>query len=293
MNKKTIIFSSTIGFMSLFSCQSNDSIDEAIDNKQEVDTLVENVDPEFFESPDVDYHLPSALQVANIFKKSGMEYNAGITNSTENSINYTSKTQQQLNFGVYSADLAYCIANEHGNEARNYLTVIQDLARDLGMDAVFENKDLIERFEANIENQDSIEYIMIDIHERTQEFMEENDKSNEEAIHYAGAWVEGMYLGVNDYELHTDHEDIGYRIVEQMEILKNIIKGLKDPRNDQSILQSVLTDLEEIQTTFNQFKSVIAYEEDPMATTVELNDEEFKTLSDMVKSSREHIVNPQ
>jgi hypothetical protein len=260
-------------------------------NVVEVDTLEEEFDVDMFDSPDIDYHLPSPLQVASIFKKSGLEYNSGVTNSGDNSENYTEELSQMLNFGVYSADMAYCVLNEQSNEGRIYLGVIADLAGEIGMEAVFANEDLMDRFDTNIEDKDSIEILMIDIHERTEEYMEENDMQHTSAIHFAGAWTEGMYLGVYDYEHNGDKENLGAQITEQMAILNNIIKGLKDPKNDGMELGWVISDLENIQVTFDAFDSVAAYLEDETAEELLLSEDEYTKLGELIKDLRTKIIN--
>lgn len=258
---------------------------------EDTDTLEEDFDVDLFESPEIDYHLPSPLQVASIFKKSGLEYNSGVTNSPDNLGNYTEELSQLLNFGVYSADMAYCVLNEQSNDGRMYLGVISELAGEIGMEAVFANEDLMDRFDANIEDKDSIEILMIDIHERTEEYMEENEMQHTSAIHFAGAWTEGMYLGVYDYENNGQKDGLGAQITEQMAILGNIIKGLKDPRNDGTELGWVITDLEEIQNTFDSFDSVNAYYEDESAEELTLSDEEYNELGVLIKDLRAKITN--
>lgn len=244
-----------------------------------------------FESPDADYHLPSPLQVASIFKKSGLDYNSGATSKTDLAVNYTSELNQMLNFGIYSADMAYCVLNEQSNEGRKYLKVITDLAEKIGMEAVFENKDLMDRFDANIEDKDSIEILMIDIHERTEMYMDENDMQHQQAVHFAGAWTEGMYLGVYDFENNPEKEGVGTQITEQMSILSNIIKGLKDPKNDGMDIEWLIVDMENIQKTFDEFKSVGAYYEDPDAEELVLTTVENDGLSELIKSLRTKIIN--
>lgn len=266
---------------------------EPEDNVNVVDTSVheEILTEDMFESPDVDYHLPSPLQVASIFKKSGLAYHSNITNPVGNESKYTEELKQMLNFGVYSADMAYCVLNEQSNEGRKYLSVITTLAEKIGMEAVFENQDLMERFDKNIENKDSIEILMIDIHERTESYMEENDMQHKSSIHFAGAWTEGMYLGVYDYEKNKNKEGLGAQITEQMSILSNIIKGLKDPKNSGTDIGWLISDLENIQVTFDGFASVQAYVADENATELELTEDEFKTLGDLIKKLRNKIVN--
>lgn len=260
-------------------------------NVVDVDTTEEDIDVDIFESPDVDYHLPSPLQVASIFKKSGLAYNSGVTNSADNVDKYTDEQKQMLNFGVYSADMAYCVLNEQSNEGRKYLGVITQLAGEIGMEAVFANEDLMDRFDANIEDKDSIEILMIDIHERTEEYMEENDMQHNSAVHFAGAWTEGMYLGVYDFEHNGDKDGLGAQITEQMAILGNIIKGLKDPKNDGMDLAWVISDLEKIQSTFDSFDSVVDYYEDETAEELVLADGEYEELGGLIKELREKIVN--
>ena len=279
--------------LTLFACNEDatvveeEAVVEAVDSAQ-----VEVEMDEFGESPDVDYHLPSALQVASIFKKSGLSYNPDATNSVENVAAYTSDTKGKLNFGVYSADLAYCIANEESNDARKFVTAVQLLAEQQGMEAVFENKSFMERFDSNLENQDSVQSMIVEIHEKSQEYLEDNEMTHVAAIHYAGAWSEGMYLGVNDYENNPDvnKESVGFKLTEQMEILKNIIKGLEDPKNENADLDWVITDLKAIQTSFDGFESVKAYLASDDSEELMLTDDEIMTLGSMIKDIRLKIV---
>lgn len=291
MSKPSIKFAviALASTMFLGSCGNSEPDDV---NVVDVDTTGEELEDDPFESPDVDYHLPSPLQVASIFKKSGLEFNSGVANDPDNADSYTDELKKMLNFGVYSADMAYCVLNEQSNEGRIYLEAITALAGEIGMEAVFENKDLMERFDANLENKDSIEILMIDIHERTEEYMEENDMQHNSAIHFAGAWTEGMYLGVFDYENNGQRDALGAQITEQMEILKNIILGLKDPKNDGMELGWIISDLENIQSTFKTFDSYVSYYEDETSTDeLQLTDAEYEELGGLIKDLRAKIIN--
>ena len=76
-----------------------------------------------------------------------------------------------------------------------------------------------------------------------------------------------------------------------MSILSNIIKGLKDPKNSGTDIGWLISDLENIQVTFDGFASVQAYVADENATELELTEDEFKTLGDLIKKLRNKIVN--
>jgi hypothetical protein len=286
--KLSIVAIASASILFLGSCGGSEPNDNPVVDGG--DTLEDAINADLFESPPMDYHLPSPLQVASIFKKSGLDYNSGVTNSPDNVENYSGELSQMLNFGVYSADMAYCVLNEQSNAGRIYLGVISELAGEIGMEAVFANEDLMDRFDANLEDKDSIEILMIDIHERTEEYMEENDMQHTSALHFAGAWTEGMYLGVFDYQNNGGKDGLGAQITEQMAILGNIIKGLQDPKNDGMELGWVIADLENIQSTFDGFESVIAYYEDESADELILTDEEYTTLGELVKSLRAKII---
>lgn len=277
----------------MFSCAGDG--ENNTDELSLVDTTQNMMDDnmeDLFDSPEFDYQLPSPLQVASIFKNSGLAYNTGATSNTTNASNYTNEVKQMLNFGVYSADMAYCVLNEQSNEARKYLQVITDLAERIGMEAVFENKDLMDRFDKNIGDKDSIEILMLDIHERTEIYMDDNDMQHQQAIHFAGAWTEGMYLGVYDFEHNSDKTDVGAKISEQMSILQNIIKGLSDPKNAGMDLAWLITDMKKIQETFDGFQTVIDYFNDPEADELYLTKKENDSLGKLIKELRSKIITP-
>ncbi len=275
--------------VSLIACNDNSDVVEDIVVDQ-VDSSALEMEMDNFESPEVDYHLPSALQVASIFKKSGMAYNPENTNSVDKLTSYTTESDAKLNFGVYSADLAYCITNNQSNDARKFINAIQTLAEQQGMEAVFENKDLMTRFDNNLDNQDSIQSIIVEIHERSQEYMEDNGMEHVAAVHYAGAWSEGMHLGYADFKTNPKNENVGFMLAEQMEILDNIIKGLKDPKNAEAGIDNVITELENIRTSFESFESVVAYRASDRSTDLTLSDAEINKLGAMVSDLRVNIV---
>jgi hypothetical protein len=291
--KKNIFIVASLIVTSLInmSCGGEVTIDEGI-HIEEIETVdeLDEFSEDLFESPDMDYHLPSALQVASIFKKSGMKFNSEAMNSTDNSSKYTTAASQMLNFGVYSADIAFCVINNQTNEAREIVVVIKELAEAQGMNAIFDNQDLVDRFESSLDMEDSIEFITNEIHERTEEYMLENEILHFAAVHYAGAWIEGMYLGVIDYDNNNEKMNVGSQIVEQMEILSNIIKGAKDPINKDIGLEDIIADLEKIQYIYVEFESVKEYKLDPALIDFILPDEEYIILSGLIKDIRSKVI---
>src|SRR3990172_7420214 len=88
------------------------------------DTIVE--DDEMGDEDNV--NLPSPLQIAYIFKKSGLKYVPGTAHDAGKSGNYSSQFSQSIALGLYSSDLAYCVLNKQSNDARNYMKAVKDLS---------------------------------------------------------------------------------------------------------------------------------------------------------------------
>ncbi len=273
----------------LYSCGGGEK-EKKKNDAQEVKDDNENQGVAIPESDDIDFHLPSPLQIAYIFKNSGLEYTPGLTNDPAGSDQYTTKYKQLLNFGVYSADLAYCVENGKSQDAKNYLTSVKSLAEKIGMNSVFDNQGLLERFDKNIANKDSIEQILIDVHEKTEMYLEDNELKYFATIQFAGAWIEGMYLG-SQHALTNKNDDLGMMLIEQLGILSNLVKGLKSSadQGDLAEVKDLANKLDELKQAMENLESVKKF--DQGGQIVKLTDEELKLIAEKIKALREEIVN--
>jgi len=231
--------------------------------------------------------LPSPLQVAMIFDKSGLDFDASLTNKAENVTKYSTKFEKSINFGVYSADLAYAVLNEKAKEATKTIKIVRDLSAEIGLSTVFDSDDILVRFEKNIDNQDSVIDLLVVIEEKTDDYIEENGEHELANVMFAGAWIEGMYIGAQA-TVKQGKKDIGAKLSEQMIILENLMKGLamgeKSADND-----NLVAKLKDLHTTYMGFESVKNIEGDD-AYNVELKEDEIKVLSEKITNLRNSIV---
>lgn len=231
--------------------------------------------------------LPSPLQVAMIFDKSGLDFDASLTNKSENVSKYSTKFEKSINFGVYSADLAYAVLNEKSKEATQTIKVVRDLSAEIGLSTVFDSDDILVRFEKNIDNQDSVIDLLVVIEEKTDDYIEENGEHELANVMFAGAWIEGMYIGAQA-TIKQGKKDVGAKLSEQMIILENLMKGLemgeKSADND-----NLIAKLKDLHTTYMGFESVKNIEGDD-AYNVELKDDEIKVLAEKITNLRNAIV---
>lgn len=233
---------------------------------------------------------PSPLQIASIFKKAGLEYDASLTNDVANADGYSEKFQQSMNFGVYSSDLAYCVKNEKYDEASKYLKTLKDLSSKIGLETVFADEDLLDRFNNNIGNQDSIVDILIYVQENTDDYIEQNGKVDLSVVYYAGAWIEGMNFGANAAKANPEDLELGALISEQMTIGRSIATGLIELNKGDVDAEDLAASIQDIISTFDNFESVVALGEDAAYLDIYLTSEEIGTISDKIIALRNSIV---
>lgn len=251
-------------------------------------------EPEMIEDDEVDFMLPSPLQIAAIFNKAGLEYAEGLTNPTTNSEQYTSTEAQSLAFGVYSADLSYCVQNGQSQESRNYLSTIRDLSDKLGMSSIFSTEELMNSFERNIDNRDSTLYILATIQEQLDDYLAENDQEYKTSVFFAGAFVEALYLGSKVGASKDDKSLLARRLVEQLAILENLNKALTRYPNPNEELKWVMKNLDALNSQFNELEAIKAMQEKGEEFDFEqatFTDEELDKLSKTIEDIRTKIVN--
>ncbi|MFN5415658.1 MAG: hypothetical protein ACK5B9_01290 [Flavobacteriia bacterium] len=285
MFNSKFLFAICLTTFSLVSCGGNEENNDG--EKGKVTAETENN----FNSDEFDFVLPQPISLAKAFQAAGLSYTNGATNSAQNSKNYQTKIKQLLNLGVYSTDLAYSAINEKPNEAREYLKVIQELGSEVGLKAVFSDKKIIEKFDKNLDNMDAIQDLIFDIQEKTEEYMDDNDIRYLSVVQFSGAWTEGMYLGIKDIEKKQDSKnELAVTIVDQMNILKNIIKGMKSYPTKEEVLNDVIKKMEDILNTYNNFESVKSANASSTFVSPKLTKEEFNNMSGKIKELRNYIV---
>jgi len=236
------------------------------------------------ESDDMEYMLPSPLQIAEMLTNAGLEYNSSVMNPSENSNMYATNSHKLLNFGVYSADLSYCLLNGQTQETLDYLKVLEGMSDDLGLSSVFDTEDLTRTLRNNSTNQDSLIQVLIGVQERLDAYLDDNDERPMQAVIISGAWVEFMYFGANSAR---DQSEMNFHLSEQMTLLESLIKGLTSDNSDERInqLASMLNDLS---STYKTMDSVVNSTD--ASGIPQLSVEELNEIGMKIEQIRKSIV---
>ncbi len=243
------------------------------------------------ESEEEEIQLPTALQVAQMMNKEGLTYSEGLTHDPEKADDYTSEVSKKLNFGIYSADLAYAVMNEKFSEAQAYMGVIRKLGSETGLAQIFDSEDLLQSFEENMEDRQGMMDVLVDINWRTEEIFDEDPEAKKEStVYFSGAWIEGMYIGSQLLE-ESGNEDLGTTIVEQMNVLNSVMKGLD--QIDEAGLDKLKASLKDLRATYDSLESVKASADSETGTyeNPTLTAEELHQLTVKIEEMRTNIVN--
>src|SRR5690554_426075 len=148
----------------------------------------------------VDFMLPRPFALITSFEKAGMKFESSRMNPPENVNQYTTEGKQLLNFGIYSADLVYSIINDQTQASIDNFNAIKELGGKLGMGSIFNEEELAHKIEENIADRSEMEKLLVDMHEKSQEYLASNEMRELAAVQFSGAWIEGMYLAT--FELY-------------------------------------------------------------------------------------------
>lgn len=246
------------------------------------------------EEHEVSYRLPSALHIAHVFKKSGSSFVPSLLNNTENFHKYnTSNFKRATNFGVYSSDLAYCIFNKQYQESKQYLKACKDVGAYLGLNRAFDSDEhIIERFDKNITNEDTLIMIVSNIQLKTDVMFEQNKQKHITAVAFAGAWSESTYIASEVYTKDKNKKVLA-NLLEQLMLSETIIKALKHYEKAEPEMAQLLVMIEKINADFNNIASVKAAlekDEEVDFEKLKVTDAELKAVTESIHSLRKHIV---
>lgn len=268
------------------ACSNDQPADNGTDTMKK-DTVSENV--EVLES---NSSLPSPLSVAAMFKRSGLKYLPGLTNRTDNASKYTTTFTRAQNMGVYSADMAYCVTNKQSNEGQKLLKTIREVGSQINLGKVFEQTNLYDRFNKNIDNEDSLGSIIAEIQFETDEQLEENQQNELYGVIFAGAWIESMYIGSEVYRKDGNENIVG-ALLQQMAVCRNIISELKANESKDPGISALIADLSQIQSEIDNMPSMKQLNANP---DIEIKDvhatkEELEPVIKKIEALRAKIVN--
>lgn len=236
----------------LLGCTEETTVDESIqtdDATADLDVSLEALQLE--EGEERIFVMPAPLQVATALTLHNVEFEPGLVLIPSNEIPVAPKYNKAFSMGAYVIDLGYCAVFGHGDEAIDLLDALRTMGNDLGVDGYDEA--LIQRFENNKENQDSLSYLILMGYEMAHDYIRTNQREELGLVVLAGTWMEGLYLSSHYPELHNDRNYYTF-IAQQKYYLENLII-LMSRFSDEDV-QQIVNRLKRLYGLFDSFVSV-------------------------------------
>lgn len=294
MKKSIYYFISLMLIGSLFvtSCNNNDS------NKDNDEDTLDTGDVAIIENDIKTFYLvPSPKDIFGFTDDKSLSFNLELLNPIENTENYIDSKSNELNFGVYAADLAYAAAFQKGNETVNYLTVVRQLSDKIGISAVF-NESLTKRIENLTNNKDSLISVSSDTYFDIIRYLEKNEKISTLAFIATGGWLESLYIVLNVTE-YSEGDKTVQAVADQKIVFSNLIMYLEQNQEEESI-QEVLEKLMPIKNIYDALE-VINIEDHPKtddnekiviggSAKISISEEQFIKLKQTISDIRNNLT---
>jgi len=242
-----------LSLLNIIGCknENNENSLELQNNTYNIDSLnksKENANKVF-------YTLPTPMEMAKVFKNSGIKYDKTVLHQTSKSSNYYTNTSMALNLGIYGADLSFSSMFEQEQATLEYFKTIKVLATKMDIIGIV-NDSLVEEIENNISDTEKLKKIVSQTFFASDAFLKENNREEVASIVATGAWIESLYIAIlMSHKATSNKDELITRIIDQRLALENLIK-LLECYNTNADVAILLTDIYALNEIFNSLVKI-------------------------------------
>jgi hypothetical protein len=224
MRKSLYLFAGVILLIS--SCGGGEEQKEVIiEDTEETAVAPENI---------VDFNIPSPSEQFALISKMDVNKNTKNLHDPNMADRYSSSTQKALNFGVYTADVAYLTSFNETNKYLTYFGKLEKLGNDIGVAQVF-GKQLGELAKKWDGNADSLFRLSDETYNKTFQRLIEIDKGHELSLMLVGGWVESMHLMIGSSKGYGKSPKLEQAIADQKLVAENLMEFLVSYKDDAAV----------------------------------------------------------
>ena len=238
------------------------------EKKEEIESFVEK---------EFTYPLPTAFEVSQMLNNANTSFSADIVNSPNKVDEYVATWQKAANLGVYGADLSYAATFERTQETIDFLEVSRKLIEDLNITSAF-NTTMAERIESNMENIDSLIYIVTESFYDTYNYLNQNGEEKTSILVIGGSVIEGLYLTCELIKMSENQGELMTVLANQKLQVEKLVELMETHQDDLNVSQ-LLPNLRYIQLVYDQ-----------LGEETEMTEGQFSDIAGGVKEMRDLIV---
>ncbi len=245
------------------------------------------------------YQIPAPDEVLVVFNGTKKTFKQKLLQSTENYKKLLDAPNQAINFGSYSADLAYCISSNQFQISAKYYSVVRKLAENLGISTVFD-KEMLNRIENNINNLDTLQKISNETYYRVIDHLIELDNGKTLIYITVGGFVEAIYIMCNAADGYVPNAPQNQQLADLKKAIDNITKCTELLGSDKQIAQ-LAVQFSELKTLYNEL-TVNQIQKNTSTLTKDgklivdgnsqysMNEKQFELIKQKVETMRKQII---
>lgn len=247
--------------------------------------------------------IPSPIELSVHVQESGIEYNAGYLNATNNYENYNSSNSKALNLGIYGTDLGYTNLYSQIQAGLDYLSVVQKLADDLNIGQYFDFQS-IKRLTDNSSNIDSLLMVTNQNFDNINNHFIDQNNASLSTLLLTGGWLEALHITNQVTLTQMDNLDLRERIGEQKIVLDNVLILLSVYSEHDKYIADLLADMKKLEAAYMNVNITYKYEESTSkvvdgvleivsnsTSEVHITDEDIIKISEIVEEIRNAVIN--
>lgn len=245
-------------------------------------------------------NISSPVEMANLFKTSGVDFTQRILNNPDNVSRYETSFKRALNLGVFSADLGYINTFDKNNIVVSYLLAVKNLADGIRVGQFFDFNAL-RRMASSSTNLDSLMEMSVTSFNRMDSYLREQNRSNVSTLIVTGAWIEGLYIA-SSVVRESGNKDLSIRIAEQKDII-NILEIILSNYAAEPSFADLVADIRELKEAYAPIRitrelgepqriekdGVLIFIQDEIST-VHYSEETLNNIMDIIEKIRTKIV---
>lgn len=235
----------------MVSCQGNNQENGNLNPNDSLGTG-SNILPEGQSLVYTKYKLPLPVEMYKFVKESNPGFKKEILNSIEDLNRFPKNVDKAVNLGMYSADLAYCTILGQKELAVEYFRATKQLAESLHIAEGY-SEAMIERFNNNLDNNDSLYQISNSIYWKTCNYLEANEDVNVLPFIIFGSWLESVYLTMHSYDNPAENQKVLEQVAVQANSVDNLIEYMYQTMLDMKVF-NVNSDIQRVSNSLKDLK---------------------------------------
>jgi hypothetical protein len=185
--------------------------------------------------------VPTPNELFDIIKEINVSYDEQVLNNPDNIDNYTDKKSQSLNFGIYTANLAFAASFGNPSESAKYFTVIKDMGDLLNINNALDQT-VFDKIDKSIQENNNNELFKLsnDTYYDAYTYLKVNDRGPSLALIVLGGWVESLYI-MTQLGKYEEGSVLVSRIIDQKYTLENLYDFMQEYESDIDVMEMMAT----------------------------------------------------